>query len=1416
MASTLISMTAHDPQRASRSRSPSTTDSPSPGSASSDSPSSSDRDTHLSALPHWAQTPSIAGHKGHGMDVDGYNHVMDFDTEMAFGGSIVNGSDPYANYSMDEIVMSNTPDNTKQEMLLLEEFIRDGAYDPTPTNPMSTPQYITSPTSPEGYPQSIAPEVNHSPPRPPSASDIIPTAQPFVSQVPPNFVPSHLSTPEESQHSISMGEYFKSEPSSSQSPASWQGEQATVKTETVSSNSPLQLPFDQIPSVVVSSKVVYPPKEACLDLPIVFPSIPMAGTKSRVETQIKLAFQLAISVSDSAGYPSNSEASPSPSAEEGGSLTGSPSLMSRAVSPEGYDSSHLWPTHDRVGTYRYLRLPHGTTTKRRPPAGSNGKREAKLSDEDLQETLQMTADVVCCSSPHVAVQSCQSCQAREAKRTARKLAARVRPPPGSRKVKSKGGTKKASKRINEEDQESTLEDEDDPEEPNVDSSILQFNCAEVLGISSGSLTLPMRITCYCRHHKEKIGFSIVFTLTDYTGRMVARGSTPPILITDDHKSTNAVSKLPPMHPLRQTLHANSPPPVVPLPVPIGEPQQPIPIQPAEETARPPTKRREAPDLAKKRRSKPYDGRPVKTVGTGPGIEGRQGVVLALHPAHARMQEAKSQTSSTPTTRSPTPSIVMENKFAHASQSQSQEPQSQQTPEQVHSQPQVQMQQNGVQVISSPVSAHVGPESYQGTQMYSPLPARSTTVSPSSSSAPSYAPMPMESSLYSHLHYPLNNQIASTSSAPLYPSIAFPSAMPKIHRLIPSSGPITGGIEVTILGVNFHPNLPLECMFGGVVASSTHRWSENTLVCVLPPRAAPGLVAVEFKGIKSEGQDEVACLFNYVDESDRQLMELALQVVGLKMTGKIEEARNVAMRIVGTQSPSMTTGEVNQMNTLSETSMMHHQLLGSLSGVDLETLTIKLLTLLDVPMESARRSPDDTINHKNATGQTLLHLATLLALPSLVSCLAGRSIDMDACNNNGMTALHFAAMTGWREGVELLLDGGADPHIIDSMGLTPAERARNAGFAAVADLLDINDDALGEGESGEDGDDERWYSEAEESSGDVESERRSSDFTAPVYGVRSRMASSTHLHRDVQDESSETESHDEEHKPTATSSPEASLQLPKDSEKANAHLNEKQDTSFVERLQRTLPHGILPQMPGFFQMQLPDMPWGAFQNIPVFPVFVPLPNLPNLPNWPWIGDGEKKAANESGNGSGDKQQQPPLAMLWTAYDSIANNAWRAQWEKWTALQTNQNNAELPPYTPRSEEQQKGEPPQPETTATAPAPAPAPSSAPEEAGPSTHVEQPAPAPRHSVTRAAAAKVKRRLGYGSVRIPETEVEAYVYRPRRQKFYGKQDRMLVLFWLPILCLAVAYALYTALPIAFEGLSQAVRGFLPAPLQRI
>jgi len=72
--------------------------------------------------------------------------------------------------------------------------------------------------------------------------------------------------------------------------------------------------------------------------------------------------------------------------------------------------------------------------------------------------------------------------------------------------------------------------------------ILQFYSEPLLGFSSGEIILPMRITCYCHHHKEPSGFIIRLYLYNQQ-TLIATGSSPTIMITDDHKSSKKRSRL---------------------------------------------------------------------------------------------------------------------------------------------------------------------------------------------------------------------------------------------------------------------------------------------------------------------------------------------------------------------------------------------------------------------------------------------------------------------------------------------------------------------------------------------------------------------------------------------------------------------------------------------------------------------------------------------------------------------------------------------------------------------------------------------------------------------------------------------------------------------------------------------------------
>lgn len=252
-----------------------------------------------------------------------------------------------------------------------------------------------------------------------------------------------------------------------------------------------------------------------------------------------------------------------------------------------------------------------------------------------------------------------------------------------------------------------------------------------------------------------------------------------------------------------------------------------------------------------------------------------------------------------------------------------------------------------------------------------------------------------------------------------------SPNPTIQKIIPAQGPIRGGIEVTLLGFNFRPGLIVK--FGTKNALATHCWSETTIVTYLPPAAQPGQVLVSFENhddIFSGGQQ---LIFTYTDDTDRQLIELALQIVGLKMNGKLEDAKNIAKRIVGSDG---TNGASNHSTTPHNTPGMNqanmewydnaHKAVEVLSRSDLSTeeILINFLSLVDLP-----NCPIIIPNWQlcNSEGQTLLHLATLKNYSHLIKFLLTHGCKIDLKDNQGLTPLFLASMCGNRELIKVFVD-----------------------------------------------------------------------------------------------------------------------------------------------------------------------------------------------------------------------------------------------------------------------------------------------------------------------------------------------------------------------------------------------------------
>ena len=477
------------------------------------------------------------------------------------------------------------------------------------------------------------------------------------------------------------------------------------------------------------------------------------------------------------------------------------------------------------------------------------------------------------------------------------------------------------------------------------------------------------------------------------------------------------------------------------------------------------------------------------------------------------------------------------------------------------------------------------------------------------------------------------------------------------------------------------------------------------------------------------------------------MELALQVVGLKMTGKVEDAKSVAMRIVGSpneDTPSGSNGP-NAMQLATDSislglqSALHH--MGPWSG--LEKMVIDLLYLLDVRIEtSPRLSLASAMEHKTSGGQTLLHFAAFLKYPALVNFLIEHEVDKDAQDHNGYTALHFASLVGAQSCAAVLLDAGAGAEIVNVEGKTAQELA-DFNFA---DLLP--EDTMADGES-------RW-GDGEDSGDELDRER-----------ALSRHASRVSRRRVDPEPSSSPEDSGHHISGLAT-------------EKKDSCADEKRAPTFMGKIQRTLAlvqpkDGIIPNMPHLALpqlLQLPGMsvvPWGALPT--VFPAYVP-----------WTGSLRISRGLDSGTDS-----DGPVPPKGKKFSLLTPQEWRTFLEKAWLVQEPQSSMQMhdgdapPVYTPRAEDD--GQPPVPGPSMASP-------------------ERP---------------IARQVGYDTGPAPDDqEVNSYKYLPRKQPrqiqnkglsfslgghlipalilCFVTEDRMLLLFWIPILLSELKLTPYVAL----------------------
>ena len=599
----------------------------------------------------------------------------------------------------------------------------------------------------------------------------------------------------------------------------------------------------------------------------------------------------------------------------------------------------------------------------------------------------------------------------------------------------------------------------------VDHGSIDQEKKETVELRGGTMMvdLPMRIACYCRHHHEKTGFQVIMTIKDHRDELVAQAISASVMITDDHKTHPApvtVGHAGPyfddsqQHPpnggmlqretldtyglprnahsatdlqgLQNSFHArfmsqNS--------SPFAMPQQAS--QSASASTTPHSLSRQASPSAR----------------MGPNAKRRKGSSGSVKvPENLKMTRLQTGSSNFPnvsnamfTTSSPgLPSTsASTSPFNSVFQGLPERPIARHRP------------QRSAQISTGPSTPNTLDQDVfsfaNRSQSLENLAAlQQLQFSAPSSARASRAPSPTAFNQMPQIpHAPfqsngqfnaMNGQLSATS----------PRRPPTIDRLVPSEGPKAGGIEVTCLGRGFYKGL--EVKFGDATATRTNYWSDSCLICLLPPAARPGRVAVTLKQqFQMNGFPPVrypsppvstnSAIFTYIDDEEEQLLKQAMVLLSQKQTGRARNAGDFARDILSRSSAGQNqwSGGSNQGST----QYRHAAAFQSFEDTfDTEAAALKCLDLIDL---------DDSpfpanLNLRRRNGQTILHLASSLGCQHLVAALIARGAYPDLPDRNGMTPMHMAVLNGQNQIVRRLRRAGGDPCLRSLAGFMPADMA----------------------------------------------------------------------------------------------------------------------------------------------------------------------------------------------------------------------------------------------------------------------------------------------------------------------------------------------------------------------------------------
>lgn len=258
--------------------------------------------------------------------------------------------------------------------------------------------------------------------------------------------------------------------------------------------------------------------------------------------------------------------------------------------------------------------------------------------------------------------------------------------------------------------------------------------------------------------------------------------------------------------------------------------------------------------------------------------------------------------------------------------------------------------------------------------------------------------------------------------------------PQIIRTVPGRGPKCGGIEVTFIGEGFYPGLSI--IFGDVLATVSLHHSTTCIVCILPPIAQACTIEVRCNHDYGGFAPEQRVCFEYFDDDEAQIIKLALTLLHHKTTGIIEDAGDIARKMVnlvrdegmGQIGASYTTGAQVQQATFPGLDLT--------DVVNTEAMLLRLVDLIDLDISDYQ----PRFNKRNSNGHSMLHLSASLGFYRLTAALLARGADPDLRDRNGMSSMHLASMNHQVKVLLKLRSVGSDPMLRSLVGYTPLDFA----------------------------------------------------------------------------------------------------------------------------------------------------------------------------------------------------------------------------------------------------------------------------------------------------------------------------------------------------------------------------------------